>query len=256
MGISKVDLKGTPDRCEFWGISKDDAVENHSPTPWPKMMAAHRPLLKTFTMQSHDLCLEVLRHLERHLHVTEGSLTSLHRISQPSADQIRMTKFAAQPGIDRRASLVPHTDIGTVTLVWNVLGGLQILPPGATSNTDADWQFVQPKEGCIVVNMGDAMVKFTNGLVRSNLHRVNYAPGDQAAYERHSLVYFARPEDAVNMVELEGSDVIKYAGKNEKKTIYNMKDWVQMRMDLYREGGEVMASSGGISGDDIKVPAV
>ncbi|ESZ95458.1 oxidoreductase [Sclerotinia borealis F-4128] len=246
MGISKVDANGTPDRCEFWGISKDDAIGNHSPTPWPPTIVENRPLLKSFATQCHDLCLHILGHFEQNLHISEGQLTSLHRSFKPSADQIRMTKFAAQPGIDRRPSLVPHTDIGTLTLVWNVLGGLQILPAGAPSNADEYWEFVKPKEGCIVVNVGDAMVKFTNGLARSNLHRVNYAPGEQAKHERHSLVYFLRPEDEVKMVELEGSDVMNYEEKEKNEVIYNVKDWVQMRFDQLREGGGVVASSGGV----------
>ena len=34
--------------------------------------------------------------------------------------------------------------------------------------------------GHAIVNLGDAMVNFTNGLLRSNIHRVVSPPGEQA----------------------------------------------------------------------------
>lgn len=104
--------------------------------------------------------------------------------------------MAPQPEANRGTSLLAHTDLGSVTLVWNVLGGLQILPPGST-DYETGWQFVKPLSGCAMVNMGDAMVKFSDGIVRSNLHRVAYALGEQAMCDRYSLIYFSRPEDDV-----------------------------------------------------------
>jgi len=55
-----------------------------------------------------------------------------------------------------------------------------------------------------VVNLGDALVKFTAGLLRSNVHRVVPAPAPQDGITRHSLVYFSRPEDAVVLRRLRG----------------------------------------------------
>lgn len=53
------------------------------------------------------------------------------------------------------------------------------------------------------------MMKFTNGLLRSGLHRVTYAPGDQGNLVRNALGYFVRPENNVVLKRLDvGSDVI------------------------------------------------
>ena len=58
------------------------------------------------------------------------------------------------------------------------------------------------------MNLGDAMVKFTNGLLRSNLHRVVAPPGEQVVCMRYALVYFARPGDEVLLRRVEGGSVI------------------------------------------------
>lgn len=153
----------------------------------------------------------------------------------------------AQPEGDRRTSLLPHTDFGSVTLVWNILGGLQIQSSEVRDNDDC-WEFVKPEPGCAVVNMGDAMVKFTSGTIRSNLHRVAYAPGEQAIYDRYSLAYFSRPLDNVQMKALSAvenkSPNDEHANEPENG-IYTMKEWVAERSELYRKGGLQMRSTGG-----------
>ena len=47
------------------------------------------------------------------------------------------------------------------------------------------------------MNLGDALVKFSAGVLRSNIHRVVPPPGVQGCETRYSLVYFSRPEDEV-----------------------------------------------------------
>jgi len=56
------------------------------------------------------------------------------------------------------------------------------------------WCYVRPLEGHCIINLGDALVKFTKGVLRSNIHRVVSPPGGQAGTTRYSLVYFSRAE--------------------------------------------------------------
>jgi isopenicillin N synthase-like dioxygenase len=132
-------------------------------------------------------------------------------------------------------------------VLFNVLGGLQILPSAADANLhdDSAWQFVPPAPGCAIINMGDSMVKFSNGLLRSNLHRVTYAPGDQAALDRYSLAYFARPEDQVILKRLEGSDVIPPLADGVVEKEMTSLEWVEMKGTAAKRGDSMMASSGG-----------
>ena len=148
----------------------------------PDALRAHHTPLERLVRGAHAICLLILSKLEHHLCLEPGKLTSLHRLTQASADQLRLLKMPPQPQGDRRTSLLAHTDSASVTLLWNILGGLQILALGyeeeSNMNTSTAWKFVRPQPGCAVVNMGDAMVYFSEGVVRSNLHRVAYALGE------------------------------------------------------------------------------
>lgn len=94
---------------------------------------------------------------------------------------------------------------------------------------------MRPLPGHAIVNLGDAMVKFTNGLLRSNIHRVISPPGKQAEWTRYSLVYFARLEDEVLLRRLE-SPVIPELGEGEVEEVVNAKDWIIRRAISKRVG--------------------
>jgi hypothetical protein len=47
-----------------------------------------------------------------------------------------------------------HTDFGSVTVLFNHMGGLQVLNPDSK-----EWKYVKPEPGCAVINLGDAIVK-------------------------------------------------------------------------------------------------
>ena len=107
-----------------------------------------------------------------------------------------------------------------------------MLPPGPT----AEWLYVRPLSGHAIVNLGDAMVKFTNGLLRSNIHQVVSPPGLQAECTRWSLAYFLRPGDEVVLKRLEGS-AIPGLGEGEVEEEVRSKDWITGRAMVRRTGG-------------------
>ncbi|GME85085.1 unnamed protein product [Ambrosiozyma monospora] len=123
-----------------------------------------------------------------------------------------------------------HTDYGCVTLLFQKPGesGLQLYAPtltptpsskSSTTSTTADstttttdkpkskWQDVPyipasptyAKQGMappLVVNIGDQLSYWTNGLLKSTLHRVRF-PQELIASgkDRYSIVFFAHPDD-------------------------------------------------------------
>ena len=99
-----------------------------------------------------------------------------------------------------------------------------------------------------MVNLGDAMVKFTGGLLHSNVHRVVNPPGEQAESTRMSLVYFARPEDDVILKVLSGSELIdektrSKVNSREEEEITS-KEWIMRRVLGRRPGGDWNKSRG------------
>lgn len=204
--------------------------------PAPEVLHQCRDLTQSFMRGSHAIVSLILKILNDKLSLPEGTLPNLHRLNAVSGDQVRFIKAPAQPVDDRRTALGQHTDFGSVTVLFNRLGGLQVLPPGA----DAEWVYVRPLPGYAIVNLGDAMVKFTNGLFRSNIHRVAAPPGIQGDSTRYSLVYFARPEDDVLLRRLDGSDLIPSLDEDQVEEEINSKDWIirralGRRVDLDRD---------------------
>lgn len=141
----------------------------------------------------------LLSQLNTHLQLPADTLANIHRMLQPSGDHVRFTHVPPQPFDELVAKRGEHTDFGSLTILFNWLGGLQIRHPDSN-----DWVYVRPVPGSPIVNLGDAMVTFTAGILRSNIHRVVPPPGEQAGMERSSLVFFTRPEDDVIMRRLKG----------------------------------------------------
>ncbi|KAL4872588.1 hypothetical protein BDV12DRAFT_182930 [Aspergillus spectabilis] len=224
-GAAVVDRQGNLDRNEFYNVSKDDIMGVSEHLPAPDILKKNRNTLKSFIERSHSTVTLILDLLNTNLGLPEGTLTNIHRLHAVSGDQVRFVKAPPQPPSDRRTALGEHTDFGSVTILFNRLGGLQVLPPGP----DENWLYVRPLPGHAIVNLGDAMVKFTNGLLRSNIHRVVSPPGAQAESTRYSLVYFSRPEDDVPLRRLGGSSRIPELEEGVVEEAINSKDWIIRR---------------------------
>jgi isopenicillin N synthase-like dioxygenase len=153
---------------------------------------------------------------------------------------VRLIKaFASPDEEDLRTSMIHHTDFGTITLLANVLGGLQILAPGKAAAEEQAWLYVRPKPGCLIVNLGDAMVQWSGGLLRSNCHRIKFAPGEQRFVDRYSLAILVRPERDASMRRLVGEG--EY-GVNGNLTAW---EWEVKKAMALKRGDAVMESKGG-----------
>ena len=88
-----------------------------------------------------------------------------------------------------------HTDFGAITILamTQASGGLEVLMP------DETWYTVEPKENELVVNLGDMMALWTNGLWKSTLHRVvNPKELHDKSSDRQTIGYFMHPDyDAI-----------------------------------------------------------
>lgn len=193
------------------------------------MLHPYRDLYESYIYSCHAICTLIASILSSRLPLTQtsqssGGLSALHRLEAVSGDQIRFVKAPPQDSTLKGVALGEHTDFGSVTVLFNRLGGLQVRLPDDISATrptsttpspsevetklcENGWTYVCPLPGHCIVNLGDALVKFSNGILRSNIHRVVAPPGDQGIITRYSLVYFCRPEDDVVLKSLvEGSE--------------------------------------------------
>ncbi|KAI1790646.1 Clavaminate synthase-like protein [Ganoderma leucocontextum] len=196
-GIQILDEKGNRDVTEFINVAKDDALA------WPAVVhrmypstvnACMESTIKPFVEKSLAINHFLIDLLNDKLGLPKGTLAEFHKAHEHSGCIARVIRAPPHPVPEEKLFLSAHTDYGSLSFLHNRLGGLQVLPPGSDR-----WFYVKPLPGHAVCNIGDALNIFSGGILRSNIHRVIPPPGDQAQYERWSLVYFTRPTDTIEL---------------------------------------------------------
>jgi isopenicillin N synthase-like dioxygenase len=181
--------------------------------------------LKKFVRLVNNATTIIMERLSVSLELPEGaSLSNYHRPNMPSSDIIRLLKYHAQDIQERGALHTPHTDLGSLTFLFTRQPGLQILAP----NSD-EWTWVEPREGCAIVNLGDMMALLTNDYLRSCLHRVAPLPG-QAMPTRYSFAYLVRAENKTHMKGLDSP----FIPVKEQEEVLTSDDWIKKKFGVLR----------------------
>jgi len=223
MNIAKNDMTLPPDSA-----SKMSRV-------WPPLIMENQPLFNSYMRAAHNTGLSILSILATRLGIDPRELTSRHRLEESSGDIVRLTRGPPRKNAEMPEIQTPsHTDFGTITVLMNWLGGLQVWSESARSagplepDTPGEWVWVKPKPGHAIINLGDAAVKFTNGVLCSGRHRVVPAPGEQGMFPRYSIVYFVRPENECIMEVLEGRGIPR-PESGEQGTKISVREWIMQQ---------------------------
>ncbi|MEM9797892.1 MAG: 2-oxoglutarate and iron-dependent oxygenase domain-containing protein [Pseudomonadota bacterium] len=147
------------------------------PNVWPDL-AGFQTSVAAYLGQVSTLGLRICGLLELHLGLPAGAMTS--QMTKPIS-QLRLLHYV-RPNPSSAAKSVnmgAHTDYECLTLLHTRNEGLQVLTP------EEEWVDVPVDPAALVVNIGDMLEAWSNGLLRSTMHRVlNLSP------ERFSLPYF------------------------------------------------------------------
>ena len=103
---------------------------------------------------------------------------------------------------DVEIGIMPHKDFGLVTI-------LAITAPGLEVMIDGEYVPIDPVEGTVIVNFGNALEMMTQGRCKSALHRVQ-----ALNYERLSMVMFTDQQDESPVCNLETGEVYYQTYKN------------------------------------------
>ncbi|KUI72487.1 hypothetical protein VM1G_07621 [Cytospora mali] len=229
-----------PDRFEWFNVGQDGLMGNTALQPLPPLVHTHLPLIKSFLKHGQSVVATVSSAIATQLGLPPDTFTSLQEPTKPSGTVVRLIQaFASPDSEDLRTSMIHHTDFGTITLLANVLGGLQILAPGRSPTDESAWLWVRPRPGCLVVNLGDAMVQWTGGLLRSNVHRIKHAPGVQRFEDRYSLALLVRPHRNASMRKLVGD------GEDAGDSTLTAWEWEVKKSTALMRGDTVTQSKGG-----------
>ncbi|KKK15687.1 hypothetical protein ARAM_006617 [Aspergillus rambellii] len=217
-------IKGQRDGFESYAIPRNGILAFNE-FPHPPLLDTQMPLLQNFTLTCIDIAQHIFMALSAELDLPEShSLATFHRADAPAPDIIRLLKYAPSGEGDSefRVPQTPHTDLGSLTMLFADSPGLQIRPDGCD-----EWLYIMPKENHALINLGDAMSLWSGGLFRSVLHRVASLPG-KGMNERYSFAFLMRPENQAPMVPL-NSDCLP-----EGEDFLTSENWIKAKFGILR----------------------
>ena len=191
IGAARMEDGARPDLKEsfIWGMEdghgqapRDHALRGDN--RWPADMPALRSAAVRYLAEAEQVARVLLQGFALGLGLERQFF--LRASSQPMsrAAFVYYPPQDAQSGADQ-FGVAPHTDFGVLTvLCQDSVGGLQV------QHADGTWFEAPPIPGALVINVGDLLARWTNGVYRSTPHRVVNTSGR----ERLSLVLAFDPD--------------------------------------------------------------
>lgn len=155
----------------------------YGPNVWPEAMPEFREAMDRYYWELFQLGSKIFRAFAIALDLPEDFFAD--KITKPLA-QLRILRYPPQIGpIDeKQIGTGAHSDYECFTiLAQDQVGGLQVL------NSAGEWISAVPIPETFVVNVGDLMARWTNGVFTSTVHRAI----NTAGRERFSIPYFFGP---------------------------------------------------------------
>ena len=180
-----MDKSMKPDLKEsfIWGaeISKEESLNNHyayGNNKWPTSLPNFKNHSLDFFQQTNSVARQLLRGFAISLGLKDNFFTSDQVQALTRASYVYYPPQSERMGEDQ-FGVGPHTDFGVLTVLsQDHIGGLQVL------DLNGNWVHAPPIEDTLVVNVGDLLSRWTDGIFRSTPHRVVNRSGK----ERLSLV--------------------------------------------------------------------
>ncbi|CAG8491603.1 13889_t:CDS:2 [Gigaspora margarita] len=169
------------------------------PQKLPSLFEKNLITLESFMKSCHRLCMKILQAFAIALEIseTEGGkhwFEKKHRYEAKSGTTLRILHYPAMNQVnpeDIRAG--SHSDYGSVTILFQKdIAGLEVL------SADMNWISVPVFPDCILINIGDLLEFWTQGLFKSTIHRVVFRK-ETLNQDRYSVAYFCHAEDDVRL---------------------------------------------------------
>ena len=183
---SKGDLKETFDMAiEVSENDVDFLAGNplYGPNQWPKDSPQFKETMSNHFELMTALCGDIYRAFALSLNLSEDYFDDM--VTKP-LDILRLLRYPPQPVIqdEDQIGTGAHSDFDCFTVLYqDPVGGLQVI------NSAGEWIDAPPIEGSFLINVGDMMERWSNGLFVSTIHRVI----NHSNSERFSSVFFAAP---------------------------------------------------------------
>jgi isopenicillin N synthase-like dioxygenase len=194
LGAQTLDAAAQPDRKEsfYCGVHYGPEHPNvraglngYGPNQWPEGLPGFQTACEAYIAAVTDLAERLMRDLARSLHLSPDYFDAAMREPMLTLRLCRYPPHPAGAAADVFGAGA-HTDWGAITvLAQDDLGGLEV------QTADGSWVPARPIPGTFIVNLGDMIPRWTNGLYRSNPHRVINA--NPSGRDRYSIPFFYSP---------------------------------------------------------------
>ncbi|MBV8537975.1 MAG: isopenicillin N synthase family oxygenase [Alphaproteobacteria bacterium] len=159
-------------------------IRNFGHNQWPLSLPQFRPQMLAYLEAVRALGDRLLTLLAVSLELESGWFMPF--FAEPTCT-LRIIHYPPHPAnaAANQLGAGAHTDWGGITmLAQDDTGGLEV------RTTAGDWIEATPIPDTFIINLGDLMMRWTNGLYRSTMHRVkNKRPG----IDRYSVPFFYGP---------------------------------------------------------------
>ncbi len=167
-------------------------VPLHGPNQWPANPAEFVPTFREYYTLMANLARALMRAFALALEMPEEYFDEFLTRPMATAGPLHYPPPSG-PITDAQLGAGAHTDFGALTiLAQDANGGLQV------RNAAGQWIDVPPLADAFVVNVGDMMARWTNGLFASTVHRVINTSGR----DRYSIPFFFDPNYDAPVVAL------------------------------------------------------
>lgn len=209
--------------------------------PLPEFFQTQRELFESYVQQSRAVTLQLLASLSNAMHLpTPERYENYHRTSQESNSTLVLLKYpyctdpaesslSSKPTLTTKIGHNKHTDIGSLTFLFTDQWGLQVL-----ARESEEWEFIAPRSGHAVINVGDCLRFLSQKRLRSCLHRVIPMPGLQV--DRYTIAYFLRPSNETAFLDSNGEHSSALTWHNRKYEVFKS-DHESQRTDTILTGG-------------------
>lgn len=206
-GSEQVDPEANPDYKQYFdsgftlpASDPRSVLDVYAPNLWPEKPAAFKPEIESYYQQACDVAMGVLRGVAKAMYVPASYFDGA--FDAPMA-LLRGNYYPKRPewATDQDFGIATHTDYGCLTLLaTDGSPGLEVRKRGG------GWIPVSAPPGEFVINFGEMMEIWSEGVVRATPHRV---VGGQN--ERLSIPLFFNPAVDTNIAPM-GSGKTMLAG--------------------------------------------
>jgi isopenicillin N synthase-like dioxygenase len=179
---------GTVSTLEAFDCAREQFNMKDDPSAWPPLEGYRESIAECWALYS-KISDSVLELIARAVGVSPDFLTT-----QCATQELNTMRLLRYPGVDRpqlahEVGISAHTDFECITLLYQTESGLELL------DSNDQWADLPPRDGRLIVLLGDMLERWTNGQVRATGHRVR-----NTRSTRNSIVMFVAVNDDV-MVE-------------------------------------------------------